>query len=196
MERQGLIVINGHKTKSSGGITRRRDTETGIEQSIIELVLISDDLEEHLESFTVDEEQNLVMTDIRKTKNNVKVTHSDHKVLITKFKVQWNRKVRKERKEIFNLKNKECQQIFKENTTKDKKLSKAAEEKEDLEIATASFLTVLDTKIKQSFKIIRIKDNHQQELKDLYKKRNELRTKKDRKSIEELKQVKAKLCVC
>ena len=93
--------------------TRRRVTVDSTEESIIDHLIISDDLKDDLESLTIDEERNHVLTKTKKTKNGVERVESDHKPLVTKFKMTWNKKKKSKRIEMFNLKNRNCQIKFK-----------------------------------------------------------------------------------
>ena len=112
--RHGLIVANGISDKCEGSITRRRVTKDTIEESIIDHVIISEDLVSELDSLKIDEKQEHVLTKYTKTKAGVKKTKSDHNVLFTNFKMNWNSKVKSALIEMFNLKNKSCQLMFKE----------------------------------------------------------------------------------
>ena len=71
IERHGLIVTNGLNDKCVGSITRRRETVDSVEESIIDHVLISQDLLDDLESVNIDEERNHVLTRITKSKKGV-----------------------------------------------------------------------------------------------------------------------------
>ena len=61
LERHNLVVVNSLTEKCSGLITRRRVTINRIEESIIDFVIVSDDLKEHVDSPTIDEEINHVL---------------------------------------------------------------------------------------------------------------------------------------
>ena len=65
---QVLIVANGVEGKSCGVITRTRTTKENIEQSVIDYVLITQDLENHMTECHIDEEKKRVLTKIAKTK--------------------------------------------------------------------------------------------------------------------------------
>ena len=108
IDRHGLIVANSLSKKCIGAITRRRKTINSVEESIIDHVMISEDLEDELESMRVDEEGNNVLTKIVKTKKGTKTKSSDHNPILTKFKLKWCSKVSKPRIEMFNLRNKDC----------------------------------------------------------------------------------------
>ena len=65
IEKNALIVVNGLEQKSVGVITRERCTEDGnIERSAIDLVIVSEDLEEHVLSLNIEEERKNVLPKI------------------------------------------------------------------------------------------------------------------------------------
>ena len=84
---------------------------------------MSNELKQNLIKMEIDEERKRPICKITKTKAGMKVTESDHNVIITKMKMKWKRIAKQERREIFNLKNKRCQEIFKNKTDKTKNLS-------------------------------------------------------------------------
>ena len=96
--------------------------------------------------------------------------------------------------EIFNLKNKDCQEQFKKMTTDTKVLSTAFREDEDLNISANRFMKRLDKMINACFKKIRIGKplvNH--EVNKLFERRKNLKNKDDPKSQLELVKVENKL---
>ena len=107
ISRHGLIVANSLKDKCKGLITRRRETINSVEESIIDHVIISEDLENEMDSIRIDEEKNNALTKIIKTKKGTKTKSSDHNPILTNYKIKWCRKVAKPRIELFNLKNRE-----------------------------------------------------------------------------------------
>ena len=117
LKRHALIVVNGLKGKSKGLITRSRSTVEGEERSTIDFVILSYDMVEELVSIETDEDKVNCLTSISKTKKGVKVTKSDHNTIITQFGVKWDKQLKKEKVELFNIKNPEGQQKFKEMTS-------------------------------------------------------------------------------
>ena len=117
IDRHGIIVANGVANKCVGLITKRRQTKDTLEESIIDQVLLSEDLKNELESLIVDEEGHNALLNITKTKGGVKKTISDHNPMVTNLNLKWSRKVSAERVEMYNLKNKLCQAQFKEVTS-------------------------------------------------------------------------------
>ena len=98
IDRQNLTVANG-TDKCKGVITRRRVTQTRVEESVIDIVLISKDMEKQLDSIEIDEARKHVLKRIRKTNKE-----SDHNVLVTTFKNKFTIKSKEDKEEIYNLK--------------------------------------------------------------------------------------------
>ena len=64
IQRHGLVVANSLGDKCKGSITRRRQTLNSLEESIIDHVLVSEDIEEQIDSVEIDEEKNHSLTKI------------------------------------------------------------------------------------------------------------------------------------
>ena len=95
--------------------------------------------------------------------------------------------------EMFNLKNIECQEIFKRMTSNSNFLSSAFESGKDLNTATKIFLKRLNGCLYKSFRMIKVKDTPNHELQSIFSRRKYLRSKNDDESKAELKQVEEKL---
>ena len=78
LERNNLIVVNSLGDKCSGLITRKRVTVEGTEESVIDFVIVSNDLENNIENLLIDEERNHALVKYRKTKNGRKTIVRDH----------------------------------------------------------------------------------------------------------------------
>ena len=191
--RHGLIVANGSRDKCVGAITRKRVTKESTEESMIDHVIISEDLEKDMTSIFIDEERTKVLEKITKTKKDLKKQLSDHNPIITNFDIQWNRKLNKQRLELFNLKNKESQAKFKDLTSKDGILSSALLSGVDIHTSTRHFLKVLNDCIRKCFKKVRITDKPNSEIEELFKQRQLLKTRGDAESKIELENIENKL---
>ena len=154
IERNNLVVTNGLSAKCVGLITRRRETLKSTEESIIDHVIISDDLVQYVESLVIDEKGEHALTKIMKTKDGVIKKKSDHNTLLSKFKFSWKKRNISNRMEMYNSKNRESQKLFKELTSKDNTLSNIFDTKEDLNDATNTFFKKLEEYIKICIKKI------------------------------------------
>ena len=151
IERHDLIVANGLSAVCVGKITRRRVTVKSTEESIIDHMIISNDLVEELESMLIDEEGKHALTKIVKSKGATKSKQSDHNTIVSKFNICWKEKKKSERVEIYNLKNREGQKKFKELTTEDEELTMIFENVKNIDEATEIFINKVNNHINSSF---------------------------------------------
>ena len=195
IERNGLVLGNS-LDQCEGVVTRKRITKNNIEESAIDFVLISFDLKSAVESIKIDEEREHVLTKIMKTKNGVVKVESDHNTIISKFKLHWNKKAKENRIEMFNLKNKVCQEKFKEETTgtnNNKFLSSVFDGDEDINIVTEKFLKRLQKTISKCFRKVRVTEKTDQEKDELFLKWKDLKKNTDNTNKEELEKVENEL---
>ena len=193
ISRHTLDVLNGVDNICNGVITRQRITKDGTERSVIDFVIISNDLLSDCESLLIDEERKHVLTKFSKRKKGIETVESDHNVLVSKFKLVWCPGGKKERIETFNYKNKACQLKFKEATSQTTSLSSIFDTKDDLNVATKHFIKRLNGYIHESFKKIIISEKSNDEISRLFEKRRHLRNKDDQESKDELASVEEEL---
>ena len=155
IKRHALFVANGSE-KCKVTITRRRVTKERTEESAIDIVMFSHDMTPHFVSLNIDEQKVHILKSINKCKRGIKVKESDHNVIETEFNRKIQDAVHKEKDEFFNLKDKECQKVFKEYTSSNNMLSNIFENEGDLNMLTERFIKKLNCCIAQSFKKIRV----------------------------------------
>jgi len=191
VKRNELVVVNSLDDKCIGKITRKRSTGKVKEESIIDFVIASEDMEELIENMVVDEERNFVLSRYTKTKTGVKVKESDHNSIVTTIKTSWDKNKVSKRKESFNYKNKESLEQFKVMTSEGQFLSEVfSNEEKDIEVKTKQFVKRLKYCISKCFKKIRIRGPKTNEkLEKLFDKRRVLKNKKDEESVKELENV-------
>ena len=107
IDRHALCVANEIIRKVSVTMTIKRNTKDNIEESVIDLVIVSSDVINHVESVHIDEDRIKVLTNITHTKNGLVKKESDHNCIKTKFNIKWEKKEKPQRLEIFNFKDKE-----------------------------------------------------------------------------------------
>ena len=193
--RHGLVIGNSLK-QCKGLVTRKRVTKNGTEESVIDFIIVSDDLKDEVEAIIIDDERKHVLTRVTKTKKGVITVESDHNVLFTHLKLTWNKKVREKRNEMFNLRNKECQEVFKEATTaanNNHYLSSVFDEHDDLDTLTEKFMKRLQKTINKCFRKVRITDRIDEEKEELFKRWRELKNNPDNANKDELEKVENEL---
>ena len=94
---------------------------------------------------------------------------------------------------MFNLKNKQCQQIFKKETTNTKKLYKVFDTEEDLNTQTKKFLKLLKGCVHKSFKRVKIRTKKVSEYEKLYSKWKSVKNKDDESSKRRSKEIENEL---
>ena len=153
----GIIVRNNlidciGTTLCEGLITRTRNTINGLESSIIDFLIVCEELFYHMDDMKVDDQKKYPIESFTKNGTGVKVTSSDHNMLIGTFDFKIDEKILEQRKEIFNYNNVDGQKRFKELTSKNT-LSKCFDEEEDVFKASSKWLKELNNMLHGSFKI-------------------------------------------
>ena len=177
-------------------VTRKRITKNTTEESIIDFVLLSEDLIENLAEIKIDDEREHVLTKIVRTKKEISKVESDHNTIFSKFRLKWNKKIIQKRQELYNLKNKECQDLFKEATKSENNnrfLSSVFDEKGDINNLTKKFLKRLEKTIKQCFRKIRIKAKDDKKRDELFSKWKSLKKYKENVNKEEFQQIEKEI---
>ena len=164
-------------------------TKDRCEQSVIDIIMFSNDLNNHLVSVHIYEERKHVLTKIHKTKNGVRMNESDYNTIITKFDIKAMPKPHEKKNEIYNLKDKDGQLKFKEHTSKGKFLSSIFDSSETIDDLTDRLVEKINGCVSMSFKKIRVSDRKKEEKETLLDRMRELKGKTDLKSKNELKNV-------
>ena len=168
-------------------------TKDSIEESIIDFVITSSGLEREVESLIIDEAREHVLMKITRNKRGVKKIESDHNVLISRLKLRWSKVMREERNETFNLKNIDCQKVFKKATSNNTDLSSIFDSKNDINSCAKKFMKRLNGYIHECFRKVRISEKTNSAIDELFKKRRKLRGKSDEESKNELAKVDEEL---
>ena len=156
VKRQNLTVLNNSKF-CKGTITRHRITKNKEEKSILDYILVCDILSNYVTSMLIDDQRLFTLTKFVSTKGIIKQTKSDHNVLYCNFDLAYKQELRPQmRQEIFNLKNSECQEVFKYETENTSKFTDIFEKKEPIDMKAAKFRRCLNQSVRKSFKKIRV----------------------------------------
>ena len=119
---QELTIANTLEV-CAGTITRERAVEGKDERSVIDYIIVCEEMLKFLKEMIIDESRSFVLRHIVKTKNTNKVITSDHNILVGKFSLSFDRLQRKIRKEFFDFKCEESRKSFLEETNLSKHLS-------------------------------------------------------------------------
>ena len=178
---------------TKGVITRKHVLTNSTQESTIDLVLLSSQLGKCIKEIVIDENQDNGLCRITKTKTGTVTKKSDHNPIITDLEIPWQNKVKEEKIEIWNFKNKECPKKFKYHTNESTYLTNALEGNEHITKRTGKLLKRFDKIIKRCFRKVRIKKTKQNELDKLFERWNKLRKGTTQKEKEETKIVEDEL---
>ena len=110
-------MVNGLIEKCTGVITRERNTVDGRhERSVIDVVIVSDDLLLFVTHMKSDEKREDVLFKNKESKDGTIRIEADHNVIETEMNIKWTRE-KPPKIEFYNLKNEERRKVFKEKTT-------------------------------------------------------------------------------
>ena len=127
MKNPNLSVINALPI-CEGKFTRVKTTKTGTSKSILDFFLVCDKILPFVSKMKIDEKGETALT-----KYNKSVVTTDHNMLTMEIDLTYHTEKEHERIEMFNLRNKNCQQIFKEYTSKSDILSTCFKTQESVE---------------------------------------------------------------
>ena len=154
VERQGLKILNTD-ARCLGSITRHRLTKRGVEQAILDYILVCENMFTFFDSMIIDEARHFPLTNYLP---NGTRKPSDHNILLASFKLTYNRnKMRSPRREIFNLKNTECRKEFFNQTNICEAFKKITTSECSVQTKCERFFSTLDGKLHKCFKKIRVK---------------------------------------
>ena len=178
VSRNNLFILN-MDSNCTGAITRKRKTVNGVEASILDYVIVCEDMMSHFEGMKIDEERNHVLTKYSTKKGHKVMVESDHNLLHASFNIKYKKPPVKTKREVFNFKDKSGQNTFHELTENTEKLSTCfTNSYNSFETQIKDFLKQLDRIFHQSFKKIRITNS----------------TKASNDEIQDLLQHKSKIC--
>ena len=156
IQRQQLSCLNKHEL-CEGSITRHRNTINGAEKSIIDFVIVCDQLLPYLQRMVIDEKRENTLTKFSSLKGTRVKSESDHNPIFVQFNLTFQRKQVFERREIFDFKNTVSQQKFHHITDNCEKLRTCFKDISSPKTAANKFLTTLNQTFQRAFTKIRIR---------------------------------------
>ena len=163
--RQNLTMLNATDL-CTGTITRERKAGNKTEKSVIDYIVVCQEMLEYVQEMTIDEERDDVLTNYQIKKKTKKLIPSDHNILYGKFSISFKRIPRTIRKEFYQFKNPEDKKNFREETSSSCELSSCFNNGEDFKFCANLFFQTLKKKIHKCFKKVRIKSGNIRQLGD------------------------------
>ena len=180
-----------------GLITRKREVKHSLgiktEEAVLDFFVINERRFPYIKRMLIDEEREFTLSNFSQLKQNMRVIESDHNPLILDLSIDFSRR-KPARIEMFNLKNKYCQETFKQETDTNSDLIEVFNTKLPFDIQCNQWFKTFNSILHKCFKKVRIVSNKKKvtnETDDLIVERIDLKKKVKNQPLE--KDVKEKL---
>ena len=149
-----LIVVNTLEI-CDGLITRKREVGNKTEVAVLDFFVVNERMRSYLHKMKIDEEKEYGVMNLSQIKKNKRIIETDHNALLLDLKMQGKRK-KIERKEMLNLRNKICQEAFRNETENNEELLKCFDDSVKVEDQAKKWKKCLDDTLKKCFRKVRI----------------------------------------
>lgn len=109
-----LFVVNSLDI-CEGLITRKRQFENKTEEAVLDFFIMNEKMKQFLKKMKIDEDKEFGLMNFAQMKKNGRIIETDHNGLIVDMELKVVRG-KPERRELFNLRNKACQEAFYQET--------------------------------------------------------------------------------
>ena len=150
-----LIAVNALDI-CEGIITRKRELENRIEKAVLDFYLINDKMRPFTNKMKIDEDKIFSLINLAQQKKNKCLIETDHNALILDMEMNVMN-TKPVREEIYNLKNKACQEEFRKETEINKDILECFANNLSFETQCRQWKQAFDNIIKKCFRKIRIK---------------------------------------
>ena len=172
-ENENLVLVNSQHF-CHGLITRLRKTVIRTEKAVLDFFIVCNKILPFIIKMLIDEDRKFSLTNF-----NGKVKDSDHFTLILEVNLSLQRR-KKQRMEMFNFKNQECQELFHRNTSNRLELLQCFNNENSVVHQGDKWFQVLNNIFHESFSKIRITNKVKEtEVSKLMKQRTDLKSRKD-----------------
>ena len=155
LKRNNSLIVLNNSEGCKGLITRQRKLENRIERAVLDFFLINEKLRPFFKELVIDEDKEFGLCNLAQIKKNGKIIESDHNALIGTFNIEINR-TESTREEIFNLRNKKCQEAFRIATEQNPELVNSFDNDLTFEKQTKKWQKLFNSLLYKCFKKVRI----------------------------------------
>ena len=195
LDRNQYLTVANNINICEGVITRIRHLMNDkTEKAVLDFLIMNKKLEPFLEKMLIDEDRNYCLGNYAQVKKNKKLIETDHNSIIADFNISIpKRKV--ERLELFNLRNKNCQAAFTEETHVNTQLVECFQNQLPFDIQCKNWLKTFNSILFKCFKKIRIVNKEKtKDKKDiLFEEQNSLKKEMKIATISEEMKIKIKV---
>ena len=158
LNRNPSLILANKLNICEGNITRKRVLKNRTEQAILDFILLNDKIGPYLNKMVIDENREFCLSNFGQMKKNRRVIETDHNTIFADFDITLPKR-KPERIELFNLRNKTCQEKFTEETRVNTELIKCFENELPLEIQSKNWLKLFNSILHKCFRKVRVAQN-------------------------------------
>ena len=133
LKRNPSLILANNLNICEGSITRKRVLKNRTEQAILDFIYLNEKISQYLKKMVIDENREICLSNFGQIKKNRRVIETDHNTIFADFDITLPKR-KPERVELFNLRNKTCQEKYTEETRVNTELIKCFENELPLEI--------------------------------------------------------------
>ena len=161
-----LIVVNTLDI-CEGLITRKRDLKNATEEAVLDFFIVNERLRAYVKRMRIDEDKEYCIMNLAQQKKNNRIIETDHNAMILEMKMK--EKIKKiERKEMLNLRNKQCQEIFKVETENNQELLECFDNDKPLESQAIKWKKSVNNILHKCFRKVRISRKREKRNLDMF----------------------------
>ena len=125
---------------------------------MLDFFLVNEKMRQFLKKMLIDEEGEFSLSNIEQIKKNGRIIETDHNPLIVDFDIEISSR-KPVREEIFNLKNKDCQELFRQETEENQKLISCFENNLPFSVQGSNWNKLFNSILYKCFKKVRVVNN-------------------------------------
>ena len=158
LDKNPFLVVANKLNICEGVITRQRDVLGKTEKAILDFFIMNELMRPFLSKMIIDEERIFCLSNFAQYKKNKRVVETDHNLMIAEFDISVPKR-KPERVEIYNLRNRICQEAFTKETEENKELLECLETSLPFENQCRKWLKTFNNTLYKCFKKVRIVNN-------------------------------------
>ena len=150
LERNPCLIVVNTLSICDGIITRKRELDFRTEEAVLDFFIINEKMRPFLSKMLIDERREYSLCNFAQMKQNKRVIETDHNGLLIEMNIQTSER-KPEREEMFNLKNRACQEAFKEETEVNNQLLQCFDNDLPIEVQSKQWNKVFNSILHKCF---------------------------------------------
>ena len=155
LERNPHLIVVNTLDLCEGLITRKRVLENRTEEAILDFFIVNEKMRRFLRKMKIDEDKEFNLLNLAQMKKNKRIIETDHNGLVLEMEMDIG-KTKPVREQIFNLRNKTCQEAFYEETEKNQELLNCFTNQLPFDVQSMKWKKEINNILHKCFRTIRI----------------------------------------